>query len=840
MKWMTASPPRLSLAVLGLFAALQPLAAHQPHDPMSAVALSPNFEQDQTMFVATSALTTPLPISEYVPMMSTDGGFTYTVLPGLPNQPMVSIAVSPGYATDGTVFMGGVGGLWMSTNYGASWAAVGGSALASGVQSVVAAPNFVAGGRAFALTTTHAFVTLNHGSTWQFLTTPGPLTSDLTVVAVSPAYSTDGLLLAGSAADGIFRSVNSGKTWTPATAGLTLPAVTAISFSSAYAADHTIFAATQGNGLYVSTNGGTSWAQANSGLTDLSVTAIAFSPDYASDSTLWVSTATAGVFQSTNRAASWSLAGTVPRPLSSQTKVHYVTLVAGAGPSGTTLFTAMFEGLWTSANGGASWTYCDTVPTRIIRQLMVSPNYPADHTVFASTYGGGTLWSTDGGQSWSFRNTGLSNSYTDANAMAPDYASNRTAFIGTTSGLDRISGSNLIWQKMTAFHEATFPRSLGISPGYAQDATIFIGTHTTPPTYPRYVIYEGKKYPSRGLFVSVDRGDNWAPTGIQGDAVDSISVSPNFAADKTLFAGSSLSGLFRSTDGATTFSSLNVVANDSGNLPVVCSPGYATDQTVFTGTSHSGIFKSTDGGNSWSLLPGTGVLAAFSFALSPNFAADQTLFIGTLQKGLLKSTDGGNTLVPITAVPGNFVTAVAISSGYAQDHTVFAASYLGLYKSTDGGSTWIYTGEPSRQEEQREFGDGAFYTIDYQGAWTVTTDGGASSSQLITTSQPGATASITFMGSGAEWIGLKSPTGGSAQVLLDGNVDATVNLHSSSNAEQQRLWVKRGLPCAVHTVTINAAPGSGQVVTLDALDVWQDTCPWALGVRSAVSGPQVR
>src|ERR1051326_6897768 len=117
---------RFSVALSGLIAVWQPVWAHQPHDPINVVALSPNYATDQTVFVATSAITMPLPVAEFVPLMSTNGGFTFTVLPGLPNQPMHSIAISRGYATDGTVLMAGQGGVWRSVNRGGSWAQVGG------------------------------------------------------------------------------------------------------------------------------------------------------------------------------------------------------------------------------------------------------------------------------------------------------------------------------------------------------------------------------------------------------------------------------------------------------------------------------------------------------------------------------------------------------------------------------------------------------------------------------------------------------------------------------------------------------------------------------------------
>lgn len=806
-------------------AAMQPLLAHQPHDPMSVVALSPNYAQDQTVFVGTGALTMPLPVAEYVPLLSTNAGFTFTVMPGLPNQPMVSIAVSPGYASDGTAFMAGSGGLWRSTNSGASWVAVGGAPLASGVQSVAVTPNFTANGGAYAITAAAVYGSNNHGSTWTSLPVPSPLTSNLTVIAISPNYAVDRTVAVGTVANGVFLSASYGRSWTSATNGLTLPQVTGIAFSPAYASDHTIFAVTHGNGVYVSRNSGSTWTQVNSGITDLNANAIALSPRFAQDSTLWVATAAAGVFQSTNRGNSWSLCNPVPRPLSDQTSNHFITLAAAAGASGTVLFLGMYEGLWTSTDDGATWQYCDTIPTRLVRALELSPTYPQDHTVFASTYGGGTMWSADGGQTWFFRNTGLPNSYTDAVAMSTTFSTDSMAFVGTTNGLERISGGNTTWSLMSMLGKPTYPRSLGISPGFAQDSTIFIGTHNGV-NYSKYVIYQGKQVPNQGLFISVDAGQNWAPTGIGGPPVDSIAVSPDFPTDRTVFAGSSYAGLFKSTDGGTSFSKITIVSGDSTVLPVVLSPAYAADQTVFAATSHSGIYKSIDGGRNWSQLPGTSLLTAFSIAMSPNYAADQTLFIGTMQQGLLKSVDGGQTLLPI-AIPGNYASAVAISPGYAQDQTVFAASYLGLYKSTNGGTTWSYTAEPGRQEEQRALPPEAFYSILYQGTWTVDRSSTASTEQLATTTQSGASASLTFLGSGLEWIGVKSPTSGSAQVFVDGVLNAMVNLNASQTLSQQTLWVQRGLPCGVHTITIVAAAGSGQSVTLDALDAWQDTCPWA-------------
>jgi len=842
----TAFAPRWGLTLFALLAAWQPLAAHQPHDPMSVVALSPNFAQDQTLFVATSAITMPLPVSEYLNFVSTNGGFTFSVLPGLPNQQMFSIAISPGFATDGTVFMAGAGGLWMTTNSGTSWQAVGGAPLISQVVAVAVTPNFTTSGVAFAITKNGVYTSSNHGSTWQHATTPSSLSSNLTALSISSNYAVDSTLMVGSGSNGIFLSTNAGQSWSSVTSGLTLPPISNITFSSAFATDRTVFAATMGNGVYISTNGGTTFTQAASGLTDPNVSTLTLSPTFTTDNILWASTASAGVFESQNRATNWAVTGTIPRPLSPQTKVHYTTLAAAKASTGTALFVGMFEGLWRSYNAGTNWSYCDTIPTRLVRDLQLSPNYVNDQTVFASTYGGGTLWSFSGGLSsssggaWTFRNTALTDAYTDANAIAPNYSTNGIAWIGTTTGLLRISGGSSIWTPMKDCGKQTFPRSLGLSSGFATDDTMFIGTHAGT-AYPATVTCGGETVPNRGLFESVNAGLNWEPTGLQNIASDAIGMSPNFPVDHTLFVGSSLSGLYKTTDGGMTFAPITVVAGDNGTLPVACSPAFATDQTVFAGTSHSGLFKSTDGGNSWTQLPNTSVLTAFSFAISPNFANDQTLFVGTLQQGLLKSTDGGNTLVPIAPTLGPFASAVSISPGYATDNTVFVATYLGLYKSTDGGNTWVYTKEPARQEEERASGQQGFATITYTGNWSYTADSGASTIQLATTSQAGASASLTFLGSGVAYIGQKNPTGGIAQIMLDGVTQAMVNLNSTTTQEQQQLWGKDGLPCAAHTITINAMPASGQSVNLDALDLKQDTCPLATaGSRQAPKTPAAK
>ena len=148
--------------------------------------------------------------------------------------------------------------------------------------------------------------------------------------------------------------------------------------------------------------------------------------------------------------------------------------------------------------------------------------------------------------------------------------------------------------------------------------------------------------------------NQWTSNGPSGQMVKALAVSPNFASDKTLFAGTNGGGVFKSSDGGATWSAANTGLTNTYSPTLAVSPNYVSDQTVFAGTSSGcgptptdpcfggGVYKSTDGGASWIQI-NSGLINTdvHSLAVSPNFASDMTIF-GSTGDGVYSYTFSGD------------------------------------------------------------------------------------------------------------------------------------------------------------------------------------------------------
>lgn len=191
----------------------------------------------------------------------------------------------------------------------------------------------------------------------------------------------------------------------------------------------------------------------------------------------------------------------------------------------------------------------------------------------------------------------------------------------------------------------------------------------------------------------------WTRLGLDGLDVQSIAVSPHWPVDQTIACGGwYMPGTFYITsDGGTTWSythPLESVSYYNHFDSIALSPDYeygSLDQTVFLGGGNQAwVYLSTDSGSTWFRDDSniSGDKNTWDFAVSPIFSTDRTVFVAG-NNGVYKSIDGGISFLPFNiGLPSGSHMALGISPDYSTDQIVFVGTYYGVFKSTDGGSSW--------------------------------------------------------------------------------------------------------------------------------------------------------
>lgn len=320
-------------------------------------------------------------------------------------------------------------------------------------------------------------------NTW---TTNGPERGDIRALAIDP--TNPATLYAGTLGGGVFKSSNGGTSWSAINNGLdTSFVVSALVIDPTTPA--TVYAGT-GNGLvsggdaggvFKSTNGGESWTATNAGLTSTAVFALAIDPSV--PATLYASTYSGGVFKSSNGGGSWSAINT---GLTTEYLLIVSSLVIDPSAPATlyagTGYNVEFgpgDGVFKSTNGGETWSEINAGLTNpSVLALVIDPTNPA--TLYAGTVAGffpgplgGVFKSTNAGGNWSAINTGLTS--TDVSALAIDRSNPATLYAGTSGGgVFKSSDGGGSWTAMNHGLTDTTVSALAIDP--ANPAKLYAGT----------------------------------------------------------------------------------------------------------------------------------------------------------------------------------------------------------------------------------------------------------------------------------------------------------------------------------------------------------------------------
>ncbi len=819
------------LLALSYFVFTLPAYGHHPHDLVDALAVSPSYENDNTVYIATTGHI----------LKSVHGGFGWKELVnGLDHTSTVtSILIVPSPGTPGILLVATEGnGIYRSTDEGASWKKSGKgpgnpsiSTLSGGSQGNVLAID----------ESGHLYLSTDSGETWNLTTIP-----DKTVITAADVST--GKMLAGDDSGNLYASLDKGIHWSKAAQLPSETAITTIRQDPSDTTGNTFYTGTRDHGLFRTTDNGSTFQQAGNALKESHVISLAVQPGFII-ATTWEEAA----FISTDSGNSWTMYSEGLLTDEQANTVKYFSpqfrQIAIAGDNGKTLFLAGFAGLFRSTNHGKSWNELETLPVSLIKGLDVSPSDNDDYSIAISTYGGGAYFSHDHGDNWVIANKGLNTTRLMDVHYSPTYSRDHTLFSGSIGQLLKSTDVNGSWEQIPVSYRTLrnriigklmywgLPRDIGEpylekvgrlpvypvvmapSTNFAADNTVLFGTRW------------------HGIFRSENGGADAYSVWLHTDgAITGLKLSPDYTVDHTVFAYVRGDGIYKSTDAGDNWHKVTEglpadatsgakIGTHSSNedYTIAFSPAYSRDSTVFA-AGPSGLYRSTDQGESWDEIRSKTLGEKphiIAFSLSPDFASDRTMLLSLKGRGLFKSVNGGkdfdrtgNALIE----NNHAITRMAFASDYANNRTIYAASSQNLFRSGDGGNSWVLLRRPVRYEDQRD-------VIHYTGSWKESRGKDYSATSVHQTNEDGATVSLDFYGCGITWITSKSPAGGKARVFIDDARVAVVDLGAANEQAMTAAFSRTGLPCGPHSIRVEAdlkkdsESGKSKRVTFDAFDV---------------------
>jgi photosystem II stability/assembly factor-like uncharacterized protein len=337
-------------------------------------------------------------------------------------------------------------------------------------------------------------------------------------------------------------------------------------------------------------------------------------------------------------------------------------------------------------------------PFRGGRSLTAS-GIPGDPTTYYFGATGGGVWkSTDGATTWSpvFDKDGAPS----IGSIAVAQADPNVVYVGTGEACIRgnISHGDGVWKSLDAGKSW---KNVGLNDSRA------IGKVIVHPRNPDVVFVAALGHPfgpnaERGVFRSTDGGKNWEKvlykdenTGAIDLAFDPRNANVLFASlwetrrtPWSLSSGGPGSGLYRSTDGGTTWKQLQEHGLPKGPYGRIGLAVAANSDRVYAliEAKEGGLYRSDDGGDTWELVNGSHSLYQrpwyYMHVVADPEDAD-TVYV--LNVEFFKSTDGGRTFNKIK-VPHGDNHGLWIDPKNSK--RMIASDDGGVTVSLDGGQTW--------------------------------------------------------------------------------------------------------------------------------------------------------
>ena len=347
------------------------------------------------------------------------------------------------------------------------------------------------------------------------------------------------------------------------------------------------------------------------------VTGVAYSRDFPTLSTLVAPPVT--LYASGNAGTSWTAA-------SGSTSFQVTAFAVDRNTAGTVYAGQVGSGVIKSADFGATWT-ATTATQSYSNALVLDPTTTgANAVLYEGSRFNGVRKITGGGTGSTFINSGLP--IFNVLSLALDPANNATLYAG-------LNGWG-VWVTTSAN---------GPTPTWAQVTTTGLGDQTIyalafdPATH---ALYAGT---NNGVYQLANGAGSWTTVagGPAGLAVLALAVDSS----SNVYAASFGGGLFKLSGGAwSTLNGSGGTALGTLNLRTVAVDP-VTPATIYAGgRSRLGIYKSTDGGSTWSLLnSGLTITSVQTLAIDPASTGNVYAGMVNLMTFVAKFNSGGSPTV---------------------------------------------------------------------------------------------------------------------------------------------------------------------------------------------------
>jgi len=501
------------------------------------------------------------------------------------------------------------------------------------------------------------------GMTWEVI--GGSQMKNIGAIRV---HHTNGAIINAASRQGLFRSLDSGRTWSSTGPGIAHDLV------SHPTIDSIIYAGVQGQGILKSTDSGTTWTELDIGVSRDSIGRVAV-----------------------------DLCRTQPHIL-------YAVLVASRGPNVNKTLAVV-----KSTDDGATWerTLPAVNPTNFFStygwyncEIGVHPTDPEKIQVG----GVGHYLSLNGGKSFSMR----SGVHVDQHALEFSAIDPDICFLGNDGGIYISTNGGITFTGLNSNLPITQFYELGIAlqdPDLMMGGTQDRGSNTRHQRNEQWVRstggdggyciidysdsnYRYAEYQNGSHLRSTDGGARWHSinNGLYGKGpwVTPVVIHPT---DPTILFTCTNRQLYKTTNRGSLWFPFHGNMDSARTINVIAiSP--RVPSTMLVGYTDGKIWKSTNSGTSWTRVS-TGIPARLCTDIIFDPSDDDTYyasFSGYIRESVFKTTNAGESWTSIAGnLPSIPTNALEINPGNTRE--LYVGTDFGVYITTNGGAEWQVLGE---------------------------------------------------------------------------------------------------------------------------------------------------